>query len=407
MAIVTNAGGPGILCADACEAEGLDVAELSEETQARLREFLSPQASVVNPVDMLASAPATHYRRAVEIVAGDPAVDAVIAIFIPPLVTGIEDAAKAIVQATRALDGTKPVLTVFMSSKGVPEGLRAPDVRIPSYAFPEAAAIALARVAHYGEWRSTLRPGPPVLPGLRHDEAAAIVATALERGPGWLTPEETQTLLQAYGLPLAQQRMATTPEAAGTAAREFAKPVALKAIGADLLHKSDLGAVRLNLGSEEVVRAAEEMEKRLAGAGHTLEGFLVQEMAPKGVEMLVGVVHDQHFGPVVACGAGEVLVELLKDVAVRLTPLNRDEAQEMIGSLKSAPLLTGYRGQPPVDVAALEESLLRVSALVEDLPQIAEMDLNPIIVHAAGAVIVDARIRVAPVSPPPAYGFAR
>jgi len=408
VAIVTNAGGPGILCADACEAEGLKVQALSGTTQAHLREFLPAQASVANPVDMLASAPAEHYRRAVEIVARDPAVDAVIAIFIPPLVTGMEDAAQAIVQATRTLDGTKPVLTVFMSSKGVPEALRSADVRVPSYAFPEAAAIALARVARYGEWRSTPRIAAPTLAGIQRDEAAAVVATALKRGPGWLTPEEAQSVLRMYGLALPQHWTAATPEEAGAAAREFGKPVALKAIGPDLLHKTDLGAVRLSLSGRGVVRgAAEEMAQRLAAAGRALQGFLVQEMAPKGVEMLIGVVHDQHFGPVVACGAGGVLVELLKDVAVRLAPLNRDEAQEMIRSLKSAPLLTGYRGQPPVDAGALEDALLRVSALVEDLPQVAEMDLNPIIVHATGAMIVDARIRVAPATPPPAYGFAR
>jgi acyl-CoA synthetase (NDP forming) len=356
----------------------------------------------------VASAPPEHFREAIGAVAADPGIDALIVIFIPPLATKSVDAAEAIVEAARSFKGDKPVLTVFMSSRGVPASLRTADVQIPSFAFPEDAAIALARAARYGEWRSKPRVSPPAIPDLRRDEAAALVAVALERGEGWLTPVEVHALLSAYGLPLVRQRVAATPAAAGDVARDLGTAVALKAIAPDLLHKTELGAVRLGLETEDQVReAAEEMQRALTDAGLTIKGFLVQEMAPKGVEMLIGVVHDQHFGPVVACGAGGVLVELLKDVTVRLTPLNHDDAREMIRTLKSAPLLAGYRGQKAVAIAALEEALLRVSALVEDLPQIAEMDLNPIIVHATGAAIVDARIRVAPSTPPPAYGFAR
>lgn len=408
VGIITNAGGPGILCADACEAEGLEVPVLTAQTQARLREHLPPQAGVGNPVDMLASATPEQYREALRIFAADPGVDALIAIFIPPLATKSEDVAQAIVAAAREFNGSKPVLTVFMSSRGVPKPLRAADVRIPSFAFPEDAAMALARVARYGEWRAMPRTSPPVFADVRRDEAAAVVASALGRSAGWLTAEETLTVLKAYGLPVAGQRLAATADEAAIAAREMGQPVALKVIGPDLLHKTDLGAVRLNLSGGEAVRnAAEEMQRRLAARGYAVERFLVQAMAPEGVEMLIGVVSDQHFGPVIACGAGGVLVELLKDVSVRLTPLNHDDAQAMIRELKSAPLLAGYRGRPPVNVMALEEALLRVSALVEDLPQIAEMDLNPIIVHQDGATIVDARIRVVPAAPPPAFGFAR
>lgn len=409
VGIITNAGGPGILCADASEAEGLQVPELGPQTQARLREFLPPQASVGNPVDMVASAPPEHYRDAIQAVAADPGIDALIAIFIPPLATKSEDVAAAIVDAARTLRGHKPLLTVFMSSRGVPASLRATDVHVPSFAFPEDAAIALARVARYGEWRATPREAPPALPDLRRDEAAALVAAALGRGADWLPADETHALLSAYGLAVARQRVATTPEAAGAAASELGKAVALKAIAPGLLHKTEVNGVRLGLENGDAVRdAAREMQRRLAETGHTIQGFLVQEMAPKGVEMLIGLVHDQHFGPIVACGAGGVLVELLKDVSVRLTPLNHDDTQEMIRALKSAPLLTGYRGQPAVDIGALEDALLRVSALVEDLPQIAEMDLNPVIVHPDSATIVDARIRVAPPAPrAPAFGFAR
>lgn len=408
VGIVTNAGGPGILCADACEAQGLDVPVLSTKTQARLREFLPPQASTGNPVDMLASAPAEHYRQALRVAADDPNVDALIAIFIPPLVTRAEDVADAIVASARELDQKKPVLTVFMSSRGVPQALQAPNVRIPSYAFPEDAAIALARVASYGEWREKPAVAPPELSGLRRDEAAAMVASALGREGGWLTTDEVQRLLSAYALPVARQRLVSTPEAAGAIAREFEGPVALKAVAPDVVHKTELGGVRLNLrGAEEVRGAAAQMQQALDGAGHPVQGFVVQEMAPKGVEMLVGVVHDQQFGPVVACGAGGVLVELLRDVSVRLTPISQPDARGMIQELKTYPLLVGFRGQPPVDVAALEDAVLRVGTLVEDLPEIAELDCNPIVVHEHGAVIVDARIRVAPMAPPPTFGFVR
>ncbi|MDR7508365.1 MAG: GNAT family N-acetyltransferase [Armatimonadota bacterium] len=408
VAIVTNAGGPGILCADACEAEGLVVPVLEERTQSRLREILPPEASTANPVDLIASATPDQYRQAIRIVADDPQVGAVIVIFIPPLVTRAEDVAEAIVAAAREINGRTTLLTVFMSSRGVPEILRRPDVGLPSYAFPESAAIALARVARYGEWRGRPPAAPVELEGLRRDEAAAVVAQALGRGEGWLTPREVEAVLAAYGLPLARQRVVASPADAAAAAEELGCPVALKAVAPGVVHKTDLGGVRLRLeGAEAVRRAAEEMTRALAAAGHRVEGFVVQEMVPEGVEMLVGVVSDLHFGPVVACGAGGVMVEVLRDVSVRLTPLGRDDARSMIEELKIAPVLRGFRGRPPMDVAALEDAILRVAALVEDLPQVVELDCNPIIVHPHGAAVVDARIRVASVTPPPPFGFVR
>lgn len=400
VAIITNGGGPGILCADACEAEGLEVPPLAPETQDRLRAGLLPHASVQNPVDMVAAATPDHYRHAISVVAADPGVDALIVIFVPPLVTRPEEVARAIVDATASLRGSKPVLTVFMSARGIPAALQAGDVRIPSYAFPEAAAIALARAARYGEWRGRPLEAPPRLDDVRREDARALVLSALARGEGWLPPQEVAALLGAYGLPLAAQRVAATAEEAGVAAALLEGPVALKAFGPEIVHKTDLGAIRLDLrGREEVRAAAEAVAAQLASRGITPSGFLVQAMAPPGVEMIVGVVSDQHFGPVVACGAGGTLVEVLKDVSVRLTPLTRSDAAEMVRELRTFPLLTGFRGQPPADVPALEDILLRVSALAEDLPQVAELDLNPVIVHPRGATVVDARIRVARVEP--------
>lgn len=408
IGIITNAGGPAILCADACEAEGLNVATLDQESKAQLRTFLPAEGSVNNPVDMIASATADDYGKAIGIVAADPNVDALVVIFTPPLVTRAEDVARAIVNAARGFKSSKPVVTVFLSARGVPDELRTAELRIPSFAFPEAAATALARVARYGEWRARPQSEPPRFDGLRRDEAAAIVATALARGNGWLTAEETASLLSCYGLPLVEQRIVTSPQEAGVAAQQIGGEVALKAVGPGLLHKTESGAVRLHLiGAKQVSLAAEEMATRLAENGQPVNGFVVQRMNSGGVEMLVGIAHDPQFGPVVACGAGGVFVELMRDVSVRLTPLTRDDASEMIRSLKSYPLLTGFRGSPVCDTAALEECLLRVSTMVEGLPQIAELDCNPIVVRERGAVILDARVRVSAPEHPALLGARR
>ena len=220
-----------------------------------------------------------------------------------------------------------------------------------------------------------------------------------------MTPEETAELCSCYGLPLVEQRIASDVEEAAVAATELGGEVALKAIAPGVIHKTEAGAVRLHLrGVEQVRMAAGEMSERLKAQGQAPSGFVVQQMAQSGVEMLVGVVHDPQFGPVVACGAGGVQVELLRDVSVRLTPLSQEDASEMIRSLKTYPLLRGFRGAPVCDVAALEDGLLRLSAMVEDLPQIAELDLNPFVVHQQGATILDSRIRVAAVEPRPLLG---
>jgi acetyl coenzyme A synthetase (ADP forming)-like protein len=405
VGIVTNAGGPGIMCADACEAGGLEVVQLSERLRGELAAFLPREASTANPVDLLAAAPAGHHRRAVELVAGSGEVDAVIAIFIPPLATDLAEVAGAIREAAEAAPAEVPVLAVVMSAAGGPLELRGASRTLPSYAFPEDAARALARVATYGAWRSAPEGRVPELPGVRHDEAAAVLASAMAAGPlpRWLGPDEVAGLLGCYGLPLAPWRLAGGPEEAVAAAAELGGPVALKAVVPGLVHKTEAGAVRLALdGAEQVARAAAEMARRVAAAGHQLSGFLVQRMAEPGVELLVGVVHDPSFGPVVACGAGGTAVELLKDVAVRITPLTDLDAGQMVRSLATFPLLDGYRGAPRADVAAIEDLLLRVSALVDERPEVAELDCNPVMAGPDGAVIVDARVRIGqPVAAPP------
>ncbi|HKY98509.1 MAG TPA: acetate--CoA ligase family protein [Gemmatimonadaceae bacterium] len=389
VAILTNAGGPGILCADACAAEGLEVPSFSPNTQQALRNLLPAEASIANPVDMIASASAGQYRKALELLGNDPGIDAIIVIFIPPLVTRAEDVAAAIVEGTRALKGMKPVLTVFMQSRGVPDELRGADIRIPSYSFPENAARALARVSTYGEW--LVKPSSePVFTGIQRERARDVIDHAIKRGGGWLEPDEVWTILSSYGLPVLMQRTVASAQDAETAAREFGSSVAIKGIAPGLVHKTDAGAVQLNVSPENVRNVAAMMASKIGN----ITGFLVQEMAKPGAEMIVGVAHDRQFGPVVACGAGGVMVELIKDVSVRLTPLSREDASAMVRELKTFPLLEGYRGSPARDIAALEDVILRIGALVDDIPSIAELDLNPVLVHENGATIVDARIRI-------------
>jgi acyl-CoA synthetase (NDP forming) len=396
VAIVTNAGGLGILCADTCEANGLRVLPLSDDTKGRLREFLPAEASVGNPVDMIASAAAEDYERAIGTVAADPDVDAVIVIYIPPQATKAAEIGHAIVRAINEVGGRIPVATTWMSTRGLPQELQEAGTRIPSFAYPEQAAIAMAHAARYGRWREQPVGAIPRFPDLRRDEAAGILAGALGRGDGeWLTADEVERLLGCYGLRTVRSERAATPQEAGEAAARIGSAVAIKAFGPDIVHKTEVGAVALGLeGSASTTAAAREMAERVSTAGLTLEGFVVQEMVPGGVEMLVGVAHDPLFGPVVACSAGGTTVELVRDVAVRVTPITDLDAGEMVRSLRTFPLLEGFRGSPKVDVAALEDVILRVSALVDHHPSIAEMDCNPVMVLPHGALVVDARVRV-------------
>ena len=394
VGIVTNVGGPAILCADACEARGLQVPPLADETRQKLQEFLPALAATNNPVDMIASATAAQYAAAIPIVAEDPSIDAVIAIFVQPLATRPEAVATAIMDTGRLMHGSKPVLAVFMSGSDIALALQRDAYRVPWYAFPESAAIALAHAAQYAEWRLQPLSPPPTLPGLRRDEAAGIVARAMGRGPGWLSPEEVLGVLDCYEIPHVSEEHVSSPEEAARVAATIAAPYALKGVATGVVHKTDVGLVKTGVRSpSEIEDAARDMLHSAEQHAFDIQGFLIQPMVT-GVEMLAGVVHDPTFGPVVACGAGGVLVEVMKDVALRLSPLTAEDASEMIRGLRSYPLLTGYRGAPPADLAAFQNVLLRLSALAEDLPQIAELDCNPLMVGQHGAVVVDARIRI-------------
>jgi acetyl coenzyme A synthetase (ADP forming)-like protein len=419
VGIVTNAGGPGIMCADACEAGGLAIPRLGDELRGELAALLPAAAATGNPVDLLAAATAEQYRHAVGLLLGSGEVDAVIVIFIPVLAPPAGTDPVAVARAVRAAvadgGGTVPVLGVFLSAAGAPAELGAAGTGggtgpVPAYGFPEEAARALAKVAGYAAWRARPQGEVPELAGIDRDRAAALLAEALagHPAPHWLAPDEVARLLGCYGLPLVDWRLAASPEQAGKAAADLGGPVALKAVAPTLVHKTEAGAVRLDLAGEAAVTAAaRELAAAVAGAGHRVERFLVQRMASPGVELLVGVVQDPSFGPVVACGAGGTVVELLGDAAVRLTPLTGADAAEMVRSLATFPLLDGYRGAPRADVAAVEDLLLRVSALVEAHPEVLELDCNPVIARPDGAVVVDARVRVGPAAPPRLLGARR
>ena len=388
VAILTNAGGPGILATDACLANGLVAAGLSAETKSGLRTFLPAAAAVNNPVDMLASAEPDHYRRALQLLLADSEVDSVIAIFIPPMITSADEVANAIAEAAAQGPG-KPVAGVFMRSHAAPESLAA----VPCYAFPEPAAIALARVAAYGEWRRQPLGEIPSFPDFHPGLARAVVEAALGRGGGWLTPVEANALLSAAGIATPRSHVATSVDDAVEAAMKLGLPVALKAIGAALLHKTEHRALRLNLETKGAVRlAACELTKAL---GDRMDGLLVQPMVHGGAEMMVGAINDATFGHVVVCGSGGVLVDLLADSSCRLHPVTDRDAREMVESLRGVRLLRGFRGAEPADEAAFREAILRISALVGLCPEIQELDLNPIKVLPGGVSAIDVRIRVA------------
>jgi acyl-CoA synthetase (NDP forming) len=369
---------------------------LSEATQAELASFVSPDASTANPVDLIASATAATYERAMRTVLADPNIDAVLVIFVPPLVTDSDDVARAIVAAANDA-GPKPIVACFLTQANAPEILQsgADDRRaIPSFTFPEAAAVALGRAASHAEWRNRPEGVVPDLAGVDRARAHRIVEDALETAEDlWLDPEVATDLCRAYGVPVAPLRHADSAEAAAAAADELGYPVAIKAGAGSLVHKTDVGGVALGLSDvDEVRRAFDAMSTSL---GAELGGVVVQPMVSSGIETIVGVTEDPSFGPLVLFGMGGVGAELVRDTALRLVPLTDLDAADLVRSLRSSPLLFGYRGAPPADVGALEDLLLRIGMLADEIPQVRELDCNPVVVRPDGVLAIDIKIRIA------------
>jgi acyl-CoA synthetase (NDP forming) len=401
VAIVTNAGGAGVLTADACGDHGLQVPVLSAATRRRLARLLPSGAAVTNPVDTTAAVTQDAFRGCLEAVAADDGIDAVLAVTVP---TAIAD----LTQAVRASQVAKPLAAAPLdqqeTARLLPSDHRqasqlAVAAAIPAYAFPESAARALGQATRYRAWRDRRHGRVPELGGLRTVDAKAQVTAFLRANPegGWLPQQATRDLLGYYQIPLVPAKLAGSEEAVVRAAGGFGEPVVLKAEAAGLVHKTEAGAVKLGLHGEAEVRAA--YQELAAAFGARLTGVQVEPMLSGGVEVLVGVVHEPVFGPLVVFGLGGVATEVLGDHAARLTPLTDADAEDLIHGVHAAPLLFGHRGSPAVDTAALADVLLRVSRLADDLPEVAELDLNPVIATAGGAQAVDARIRVTAAEP--------
>lgn len=403
IGIVTNAGGLAILCADAAAAGGLDVVTFSASLQERIRAFIAAESSAANPVDMIASASAEQYKRVVEEMSASGEIDSLVAIHIPAQAGGAAAVMEAVETARRPAG--LPAAGVMMSVDA-PIGPAGVQLTVPWFSFPEDAGRALAKAARLGAWRLEPEGVVPDLPGIDRDKGSALIARALGETPAWLDSAAVLELLGCYGIPPVESRLVKSAAAAVRAAREMGGRVALKAVAPGLLHKTEVGAVALGLtGGAAVENAARAIAARLSQAGLGIPtGYHVQRTAPTGVEVLVGVVNDRSLGPVIACAAGGTTSELIKDVSVRITPLTDRDVDRMVRSLKTFPLLDGYRGAPRMRVDALEDILLRVSSMVEAHPEIVEMDLNPVVVHPDGALVVDARIRVELAGPAPPIG---
>jgi len=401
VGVVTNAGGPGILLADMGETHGLVFPELTPKTTAALRTFLPPQAGLANPIDMIASATPAQYMRTIELVGVDPNIDALIVIYIPPLVTEPAEIAQAIAHGAGTVPASKPVLTVFMTSQGVPAALNVGAHRaLPTYTFPENAALALSAAVRYGRWRTQPRGTPLRLSSFAHSAVRAVIDRVLANvsGPLWLQPGDVATVLQAAGITLAAAEQTSPAEAVATAER-LGYPLVAKVVSPDVLHKRDVGGVILGLDTPAAVASAvETLVARMQQRQARLDGILLQRQVSSGIEALVGVTTDPTFGPLLVCGLGGTLVEVVRDVAFRLIPVSDVEATEMLTKLRATVLLDGYRGAPPGDREALMALLLRVSALVESVPELQECDLNPVKVLAPGegVIALDGRMRLAP-----------
>ncbi len=428
LAILTNAGGPAILSADRAEAEGLTVPTLSDKLQDRLRRLVVPTASVHNPVDMVAQATVAQYEACLKLLLESPEVDQVAVLFIPPVVTRGEDVAQAILRARAAVVGGKPesklgkpLVACMMGEVGGGEAFDLLESQgIPTFRFPEDSVTALAQLTRYSEWRRAPRGNRVRFKDSRRDDAQAILrrATANLRLPlhtpapgdaahreepgAWLAPLEAYDVLRAYGIPAAATRLARTAEEAVVEAEALGFPIALKLSSLTITHKSDVQGVQLGLRSGAEVRDAfGRIERALSVLGRRkeMDGVMLQPMAQGGLEMVLGMSHDPQFGPVLMVGLGGIYLELFRDVQFVLQPVTDREIVQMVDKLRSRRILDGYRGEPARDVDALHEMLARLSQMIEENPQIREVDFNPVMLFpkGQGGQVVDVRIRAAPI----------
>ncbi len=392
--IITNAGGPGTMAADAVEQAGMQVAVLDKNTAAALREKLPRAASVGNPIDVLGDAEPQRYATVVAAAQDDPAVDAIVVILTPQAMTRPKDTARAI---TASLSGEKPVVAAFMGGEEVMPG-RAELVAagLPDYPAPERAVAALKSMYDYACWR---RRPPRVVTRFRVNRRRAerIITRRLRSGHRQLGEVRAKSALAAYGFHVPEGYLATTAEEAVEAAERIGYPVAMKVVSPDIVHKSDLGGVKLNIIDAEAARDAFDLMHLRIGQRApeaALEGIYVEKMLAKGLEVIIGMNRDPQFGPMLMFGLGGIFVEVMKDVTFHLAPISETDAIQMLKSTRSYEILEGRRGHKGVDLAVIAQGLQRISQLATDFPQIAELDINPFIVGEPGQdpMVADARI---------------
>jgi len=393
VAIISNGGGPAILAADACDQYGLKVPPLSAETQSKLREFLPPEASTANPVDMIASATPENYKRTISVALQDPGIDAVVIIYTPVLLNSSEQL-EAFEQAVLGVQAEKPVVGCILKSDGGSTKAQAgAGKRLSNFIYPENAVRALARAHEYTRFRQMPEGSEPYFTDIDFDRAAKFV----NGGQGWLLPEAAMGLLDAYRIPVLETRVATSAEEAAAVAEALGFPVAMKVRSGTIIHKTDVGGVALGLDSADAVAMAyRNMIRKLEeqGLGSQAAGVVLQPMLAGGQEMILGMSQDPVFGPLMMLGFGGVMAELMKDVAFSLHPLTDLDPERMLAQLKGLPVLTGWRGSAPRDVDALKDAVLRFSVLVQDFPQIEQIEVNPLAVYEKGhgCIAVDARV---------------
>ncbi len=399
VAVLTDAGGPAIMATDALGSAGLEIAALSDATRAALADGLSPDASVKNPVDMLGHSDHHDYERCLRILLDDPGVDAVIALYVPPVAQDARDVARVVAEGARG--SSKPVLCVLMAQDEVMEAVkRAFGAQLPIYEFPEGAVKALGAMVRYRERRER---DPGTIPSFDVDRetAAAVFRGVQEAGRRNLTLDEARRVFEAYGIPFARSRLCRSREELAATAAEIGYPLVMKITSPDIIHKTDVGGVVAGIRTREEAEAAYDrmMARALALEPRPrIDGVLLQEMRENAQEMIVGVTTDPSFGPLLMAGLGGIYVEVLRDVAFRVHPITDADARDMVRSLRGAPLLDGVRGRPPVCVAAYVDALLRVSQLVADHHCVLELDVNPFMVGVTReeCMAVDGRIRIAP-----------
>jgi len=395
IAIVTNAGGPGIMATDALERAGLRMASLTRETMDTLRHHLPGAASVLNPIDVLGDALADRYAMAIDTALKDPDVGGLIVILTPQVMTQIEETARAVGEASKKHD--KPILASFMGEATTGAGVKIlNEYLVPNYMVPERAVAAMKMMYRQAQWMQ--RPMPKFETFQADKEAVrGVFARAREDGRLTIGEAEARDILQAYGIRMPQSKLAATAEEAVAFAQEIGFPVVMKISSPDILHKTDVGGVKVGLRTPTEVRDAFDLMVYRATrymADARIWGCLVQEMITGGREVIIGMNRDPQFGPLLMFGLGGIYVEVLKDVAFRVAPISRVEAQELMAEIRSYNLLRGTRGEKPSDLDALAEVLLRISQLVTDFPEIVEMDINPLLVMEAGRGVFGVDMRL-------------